>query len=344
MAHQGNPLAGRNGLFTCSVRGFMCCNQPDQHIPQPTPLPAAPIGLKRRTAASGSCDQPNPRTLQRPQTQLIAASTGRSSPFQANGGCGKRQPANPSAHATSHSPTGLGQQTKTSDSCDRPNLQMLQRSTKDDIFSNYVGLAPFHHGNPSREQSQGQHCHPRAIGSCDEAGDFKRYSLPLADPPRSPWISKITLESEPESSLGMGNNPHSEAEAPSPAARFTSPATAELRAAAQVQSLPQGPSVCPGKEAGSSPGSERTELPTREQPPWKRLGTDLLLPRLESELLVNALPIRHGTPSPPTSPKAPGLQTPPQHYNWKSSAGNCQTTPATLLGIGDPPDLASLFI
>ncbi|EMP36172.1 ELAV-like protein 1 [Chelonia mydas] len=35
-----------------------------QHIPWPTLLPAAPIGLKRRTAASGSCDRPNLQMLQ----------------------------------------------------------------------------------------------------------------------------------------------------------------------------------------------------------------------------------------------------------------------------------------
>ncbi|EMP27474.1 hypothetical protein UY3_15434 [Chelonia mydas] len=33
-------------------------------FPQPTPLPAAPIRLERRTMASGSCDQPNLQTLQ----------------------------------------------------------------------------------------------------------------------------------------------------------------------------------------------------------------------------------------------------------------------------------------
>ncbi|EMP28145.1 hypothetical protein UY3_14796 [Chelonia mydas] len=36
-----------------------------QHIPRPTPLlPAAPIGLERRTAARGSCDRPNLQTQQ----------------------------------------------------------------------------------------------------------------------------------------------------------------------------------------------------------------------------------------------------------------------------------------
>ncbi|EMP29271.1 hypothetical protein UY3_13619 [Chelonia mydas] len=36
-----------------------------QHIPQPMPLSAAPIGLKRRTVASGSCDRLNLRTPQK---------------------------------------------------------------------------------------------------------------------------------------------------------------------------------------------------------------------------------------------------------------------------------------
>ncbi|EMP36626.1 hypothetical protein UY3_06174 [Chelonia mydas] len=35
-----------------------------QYVPRPAPLPAAPIGLERQTTASGSCDQPNLRTLQ----------------------------------------------------------------------------------------------------------------------------------------------------------------------------------------------------------------------------------------------------------------------------------------
>ncbi|EMP35716.1 Dystonin [Chelonia mydas] len=35
-----------------------------QHVPWPTPLPTAPIGQGQRTAASGSRDQPNLRTLQ----------------------------------------------------------------------------------------------------------------------------------------------------------------------------------------------------------------------------------------------------------------------------------------
>ncbi|EMP37430.1 hypothetical protein UY3_05411 [Chelonia mydas] len=35
-----------------------------QHVPSPAPLPAAPIGLEQRTAASGSRDRPNLRTRQ----------------------------------------------------------------------------------------------------------------------------------------------------------------------------------------------------------------------------------------------------------------------------------------
>ncbi|EMP28165.1 ETS-related transcription factor Elf-5 [Chelonia mydas] len=35
-----------------------------QHVPQPAPLPAASIGLERRTVASGSCSQPNLLTRQ----------------------------------------------------------------------------------------------------------------------------------------------------------------------------------------------------------------------------------------------------------------------------------------
>ncbi|EMP34193.1 hypothetical protein UY3_08656 [Chelonia mydas] len=35
-----------------------------QHVPRPTMLPAAPMGLEWQTAASGSCDRPNLQTLQ----------------------------------------------------------------------------------------------------------------------------------------------------------------------------------------------------------------------------------------------------------------------------------------
>ncbi|EMP34416.1 hypothetical protein UY3_08448 [Chelonia mydas] len=36
-----------------------------QHVPGPVPLPAAHIGLERRTVASGSCNELNLRTLQK---------------------------------------------------------------------------------------------------------------------------------------------------------------------------------------------------------------------------------------------------------------------------------------
>ncbi|EMP29117.1 hypothetical protein UY3_13772 [Chelonia mydas] len=62
-----------------------------QHIPRPMPFPAVPIDLERQTAASGSCNRSNLRTLQGPQVRPIAAPTGRGLPFQVSGGCGKRQ-------------------------------------------------------------------------------------------------------------------------------------------------------------------------------------------------------------------------------------------------------------
>ncbi|EMP32108.1 Origin recognition complex subunit 5 [Chelonia mydas] len=40
------------------------CGKGGQHVPWPTPLPAAPIGLERRTADSGSRDRPNLRMRQ----------------------------------------------------------------------------------------------------------------------------------------------------------------------------------------------------------------------------------------------------------------------------------------
>ncbi|EMP29069.1 TRAF2 and NCK-interacting protein kinase [Chelonia mydas] len=55
---QGKPLEGRAGLFTCRVNG-------SQYVP-PTLLPAAPIGLEQRTAATVSCNWPNLRTRQDP--------------------------------------------------------------------------------------------------------------------------------------------------------------------------------------------------------------------------------------------------------------------------------------
>ncbi|EMP28988.1 E3 ubiquitin-protein ligase HACE1 [Chelonia mydas] len=42
-----------------------------QHIPRPTPLPTAPIGLEQRTAVSGSCNRKNLQTLQAEYVQLV---------------------------------------------------------------------------------------------------------------------------------------------------------------------------------------------------------------------------------------------------------------------------------
>ncbi|EMP25444.1 Putative protein C21orf63 like protein [Chelonia mydas] len=41
------------------MSGIFYGSEAGQHIPQTVPLPTAPIGLERQTAASGSCDQPN---------------------------------------------------------------------------------------------------------------------------------------------------------------------------------------------------------------------------------------------------------------------------------------------
>ncbi|EMP25531.1 hypothetical protein UY3_17394 [Chelonia mydas] len=72
----GKPLAGRTGLFTCRVcrlsrpgpgggpppQANGGCGKGNQHIPLPASLPVAPIGLERRTTASGSRDRPNLQT------------------------------------------------------------------------------------------------------------------------------------------------------------------------------------------------------------------------------------------------------------------------------------------
>ncbi|EMP29158.1 hypothetical protein UY3_13738 [Chelonia mydas] len=50
------------------------CRKGGQHIPWPALLPAAPIGLGRRTAASGSCDRLNLQTLQAPERGHATAS------------------------------------------------------------------------------------------------------------------------------------------------------------------------------------------------------------------------------------------------------------------------------
>ncbi|EMP39005.1 hypothetical protein UY3_03839, partial [Chelonia mydas] len=76
----------------------------------------------------------------RPQVRAIAAPTGRSSPFQANGGCGKAavRRSRPMGAAGSDAdqgmcwlllptaPIGLERRTAASGSCDRTNLRTLQ--------------------------------------------------------------------------------------------------------------------------------------------------------------------------------------------------------------------------
>ncbi|EMP39983.1 hypothetical protein UY3_02781 [Chelonia mydas] len=50
---RGSPLQANGG-----------CRKGGQHVPWPTPLPAAPIGLEQQTEASGSCNQPNLKSRQ----------------------------------------------------------------------------------------------------------------------------------------------------------------------------------------------------------------------------------------------------------------------------------------
>ncbi|EMP25965.1 hypothetical protein UY3_16962 [Chelonia mydas] len=92
--------------------------------------------------------------LQHPQVQLIAALTGCSSLLQANGGCGKWQPAHPSAHAASHSPHWPGtvnrsqwelRLVKRADAAGTVQVQLSgSREVANEAFNGYVYTATRH--------------------------------------------------------------------------------------------------------------------------------------------------------------------------------------------------------
>ncbi|EMP35836.1 hypothetical protein UY3_07073 [Chelonia mydas] len=67
-AQQGKQPVGQGGLFTCSVHRFGRSQLPLAGVVHLSSrlarLPAAPIGLDQRTAASGTCNWLNLRTLQ----------------------------------------------------------------------------------------------------------------------------------------------------------------------------------------------------------------------------------------------------------------------------------------
>ncbi|EMP28259.1 hypothetical protein UY3_14644 [Chelonia mydas] len=126
-------LTGRSSLLQANGTAGSCGN----HVLWPVPFPAAPIGLERRTAASGSCDRPNLQMLlSHVPSSWFTFSTGEQSEFMEflflsltsslecqlrnYSSCGKWPTPLPAA------PIGLECQTTASGSRNQRNLRMWQ--------------------------------------------------------------------------------------------------------------------------------------------------------------------------------------------------------------------------